>query len=534
MHQFSKQPSSFSPSNSHSPLFKSRPFSPETAHRSSSAEDLDRKEAFQLQLKAESGKITPVQQERLTYLQGKITNNLFKKQSRIQKYYSDYEIHFADSPTPAPVQPKLSVGQPNDKYEREADRVASVVVDRINSPATSNPSLQKENKEDEEVKTKVDRQPKLIYTGNKLNRSVQPLPYFEKPHPSPINFPSTANRAINLAIQRLEEQKDEDIQTKLEISALQKQEQDLEEQKEEDATLQGKSILQRAEVTEDIESSINNARGSGQSLDANLQKTMGQAMGADFSGVKVHTDSTADQLNKSVQARAFTTGQDVFFKQGEYNPGSKDGQELIAHELTHVVQQKENKIRLSPSDSSETESPKTTVESIEQLLEKVQELKQNQETAWNGANYSDKWQCDNISQEVCDNVSECIKVTTKQGHVLVKGGVIPGGSEPGNTEPNTHWYFEYHMYVNHSSLGDYDPTFEREIGEGDILIGEKQEYEREDDGIEYYQFGDNLFGTPGSNEKMNLFTSLENLKNAVNNTETYVGKFWKDDSSDSD
>ncbi|MBR8841045.1 MAG: DUF4157 domain-containing protein [Stigonema ocellatum SAG 48.90 = DSM 106950] len=66
---------------------------------------------------------------------------------------------------------------------------------------------------------------------------------------------------------------------------------------------------------------------------------MVQAFGTDFSGVKVHTDSRSDHLNKSVQARAFTTGQDIFFRQGEYSPGSHSGQELLAHELTHVVQQ---------------------------------------------------------------------------------------------------------------------------------------------------------------------------------------------------
>jgi hypothetical protein len=63
------------------------------------------------------------------------------------------------------------------------------------------------------------------------------------------------------------------------------------------------------------------------------------AFGADFSGVKVHTDSKSHELNQSIQARAFTTGQDIFFRQGEYNPGSRPGQELLAHELTHVVQQ---------------------------------------------------------------------------------------------------------------------------------------------------------------------------------------------------
>jgi hypothetical protein len=53
----------------------------------------------------------------------------------------------------------------------------------------------------------------------------------------------------------------------------------------------------------------------------------------------VHSDSQSDGLNQTIQARAFTTGQDIFFRQGEYNPGSSRGQELLAHELTHVVQQ---------------------------------------------------------------------------------------------------------------------------------------------------------------------------------------------------
>ena len=53
----------------------------------------------------------------------------------------------------------------------------------------------------------------------------------------------------------------------------------------------------------------------------------------------MHTDAQSDQLNRSIQAKAFTTGQDVFFRQGAYVPGSSSGQELIAHELTHVVQQ---------------------------------------------------------------------------------------------------------------------------------------------------------------------------------------------------
>ncbi|MEA5627800.1 DUF4157 domain-containing protein [Nostoc sp. UHCC 0251] len=109
--------------------------------------------------------------------------------------------------------------------------------------------------------------------------------------------------------------------------------------------VQRREAIARGEASTDLANSINSARSGGQPLDRSLQQSMGQAMGTDFSGVRVHTDAQADQLNQSIQAKAFTTGQDVFFRQGEYQPGSKGGQELIAHELTHVVQQNGDQTR---------------------------------------------------------------------------------------------------------------------------------------------------------------------------------------------
>ena len=92
-------------------------------------------------------------------------------------------------------------------------------------------------------------------------------------------------------------------------------------------------------ATPELEASIQQARGSGQPLSENIRKPMEQAFGADFSRVKVHADAQSEQMNRSIHAKAFTTGQDIFFRQGVYSPGSRGGQELIAHELTHVVQQ---------------------------------------------------------------------------------------------------------------------------------------------------------------------------------------------------
>jgi len=93
------------------------------------------------------------------------------------------------------------------------------------------------------------------------------------------------------------------------------------------------------ELDPGLQDQINAARGSGQSLDPDVGGKVGAALGADLSGVRVHTDTQAGGLNRSLGAEAFTLGSDVFFSEGAYDPHSTDGQHLLAHELTHVVQQ---------------------------------------------------------------------------------------------------------------------------------------------------------------------------------------------------
>lgn len=103
--------------------------------------------------------------------------------------------------------------------------------------------------------------------------------------------------------------------------------------------IQRKAQGEPTELNEETAAAINSARGQGQSLDSDMADKAGGAMGQDFSNVKIHTDSQSDQLNEQVGAKAFTTGNDIFFSSGAYDPHSQDGQHLIAHELTHVVQQ---------------------------------------------------------------------------------------------------------------------------------------------------------------------------------------------------
>lgn len=102
--------------------------------------------------------------------------------------------------------------------------------------------------------------------------------------------------------------------------------------------------LAGGEVAPDLQGQIEQARGGGQALDAKVGSQVGQALGADFSGVRVHTDSQSDTLNHSLSAKAFTLGSDIFFSQGAYNPSSSSGKGLLAHELIHVMQQGGGKV----------------------------------------------------------------------------------------------------------------------------------------------------------------------------------------------
>lgn len=80
-------------------------------------------------------------------------------------------------------------------------------------------------------------------------------------------------------------------------------------------------------------------RSAGQSIDPAAAAQIGGRLGADFSGVRVHTDRHAEQVAMGMSARAFTKGKDIYFNRGQYNPGTPAGQELLAHELTHTIQQ---------------------------------------------------------------------------------------------------------------------------------------------------------------------------------------------------
>lgn len=98
---------------------------------------------------------------------------------------------------------------------------------------------------------------------------------------------------------------------------------------------------QTPQVTSSIESKINSLKSGGQPLSKETRNFFEPRFGSDFSGVRIHADSNANQLARSLNAKAFTIGNDIVFGSGWYKPENSSGKRLLGHELTHVVQQVE-------------------------------------------------------------------------------------------------------------------------------------------------------------------------------------------------
>jgi hypothetical protein len=96
---------------------------------------------------------------------------------------------------------------------------------------------------------------------------------------------------------------------------------------------------QQGNLRDDIANQIQKKRGGGSPLPENVQEEATKKLGHSFKDVRIHTDESADKLSRTIHARAFTIGKDIFFKRGVFAPGSSVGRETIIHELTHVVQQ---------------------------------------------------------------------------------------------------------------------------------------------------------------------------------------------------
>ena len=135
-------------------------------------------------------------------------------------------------------------------------------------------------------------------------------------------------------------------------------------QREQDAAALNFHSLQRqlAELDEQaampVMQRIQARRGAGNPLPEAIQRHLEQGLNHDLSAVRIHDDAEADKLSKSVNALAFTTGTDIYFRSGKFNPNTQSGLELLAHEVTHTVQQSNGQVGkgIDPDSGLESEA----------------------------------------------------------------------------------------------------------------------------------------------------------------------------------
>lgn len=190
------------------------------------------------------------------------------------------------------IQTKLQIGQPNDRYEKEADAVADRVMTMPNS-----------------------------HNAISLLREEE-------------------GASIQLKCAQCEEEE------KLQMQPLEEEEEEIQMQSigEEEEEIQMKPVIQlksngARHASSELAQKIAGTKGGGKLLPKSVKAEMGNKIGADFSGVRIHNNSHAHQMNTALGAQAFTHGKDIYFNSGKYNPSNSEGKHLLAHELTHVIQQ---------------------------------------------------------------------------------------------------------------------------------------------------------------------------------------------------
>ena len=220
---------------------------------------------------------------------------------------------------------------------------------------------QAEEEEEEEMQMKVQRQAEE--EEEEMQMKIQRQPVEEEEEEMQMKLQRQAEEEEEEMQMKIQQQAEEEEEEKIQMKVQRQAEEEEEEMQmkiqrqsgeEEDEEMQTK--LQRCGEDEmhakentsgnsdsgassQAESRINQRRGKGAALDDRVKGEMESGFGADFSSVRVHKDAEASQISDNLNAQAFTTGNDIYFSEGKYQPESSPGKTLLAHELTHVIQQ---------------------------------------------------------------------------------------------------------------------------------------------------------------------------------------------------
>ena len=336
------------------------------------------------------------------------------------------------------IQPKLDIGRPGDKYEVEADKAADQIVAKNNESSApffpAKPVIQKQSEEDvqkqDSQETEIQQQPVVdpITPGVQLKETNT----VQKAEEEEVQLQEESDQGEGelqmMAVEESVQQMPEDtLQTKESseitppLPSIQKmtsedvqrmEDEEVQEKEEEEVQTLQKQTTGDDGSTSSVENNLNTSRGGGSPLDSNTKGEMESGFGADFSGVRVHNDSNAVQMNQQLGAQAFTSGNDIYFNEGKYSPESDSGKHLLAHELTHTVQQgaSDTKSVQKTEDAAPTPTRPTAPIDISQRLDLNDEWATYLDNA-----YSEGERTFDLDVKIGESYRGVIKVNKKRG-----------------------------------------------------------------------------------------------------------------------
>lgn len=268
-----------------------------------------------------------------------------QEETKEKPFFSKQEQSHDSKRNSSFFQSKLAVNELGDSHEKEADSVANAVVNQ----KQSKPVVQQKEISPIQRLATTSEEEKVSSNDERMERDKE-KPFQKKPAEPEKEKEETVQKKDDPLKEKDIHRKEDPLKEK--DKTVQKKEADLKE-KEEDkspAAVQKKQVASSSNaVSPQLSNSVENSSGKGSSLPKKTLYEMNHSFGRDFSGVRIHHDGESASMNKELEAHAFTHGYDIYFNQGKFNPENAEGKFLLAHELTHVLQQNQTTISRDPA-----------------------------------------------------------------------------------------------------------------------------------------------------------------------------------------
>lgn len=255
------------------------------------------------------------------------------------------------------IQPKLNISQPGDKHEQEADRVAEHIVSQspqrtplLNQPLSTKPTPRRPPTITPVLQQQADEPSREENLFQEEEAAVQGNLQFQQDSlAGSEEIPTKIRSRPDTRVFQPKRMPATAVRHRLRLGRPTSRAPPMLSIKRSSTIARAPPIEARTEQTESrLDHELRQRRGGGVPLPEKSRVQMESSIGADFGNVRIHTDESAARMNSMLGSQAFATGNAIFFGAGKFDPESVTGQRLLAHELTHTVQQNASP-RLQPN-----------------------------------------------------------------------------------------------------------------------------------------------------------------------------------------